>query len=141
MADPTPVDALIEKVKGSLSEDDLKLLAKLKEDATALAEAADSDGDGKPDAVGIKRLFLKNGELSKTSTILVLAWMAGLGMWIVQGLFHGATIPMLNVVIPPFDSSAALAMLGAASSLYMATHNIKINVGGSATSDAEKVGG
>lgn len=143
MADPTPapVDALIEKMKGSLSEDDLKLITKLKEDAAALAAAADSDGDGKPDAAGLKALFLKNGEFSKTSAILVMAWMAGLVMWVVQGLFHGATVPGLNAVIPAFDSSAALAMLGAASSLYMATHNIKINVGGSPASDAEKAGG
>lgn len=75
-------------------------------------------------------LLLKDGKPSKTSVILVLAWLCGLALWVMQSLSAGATI--LEHVIPPFDSGAALAMLGAASSLYFATHNIKANVGAGA---------
>jgi hypothetical protein len=139
MADP--VSNLTEKMKTGLSEDEQKLLDKLMADAAAFAKAADSDGDGKPDAAGVKRLFMKDGDFSKTSAILVMSWFAGVGMWVVQGLFHGMVVPGLGLTIPPFDATAALTMLGAASSLYMATHNIKVNLGAAPASDAEKAGG
>ena len=132
------VKALVDGLKPKLSAKEQKLLDKLMEDAETLAKAADSDGDGQPDPAGIKALFIKNGEFSKTSTILVISWLVGLGMWLVQGLFHGLKLPLLNVIIPPFDASAALSMLGAASTLYMATHNIKVNLGGTQPSESDK---
>jgi hypothetical protein len=116
MVDPSKLKELAEK----LSPDDRDAL-------DHLFASLDSDGDGNPDASGIGALFKKNGEFSKTSTILVLAWAAGLGLWLLQGLGAGASV--FGHTVPPFDSSAALAMLGAASSLYFATHNIKASVG------------
>lgn len=92
-----------------------------------LFASLDTDGDGKSDANGVGQLFMKNGEFSKTSSILVLAWASGLGLWLLQGLGAGASV--FGHVIPAFDSGAALSILGAASSLYFATHNIKANVG------------
>jgi len=113
--------------------DKLKALAEKlgPEDRAALDHlfsAADSDGDGKPDVKGLKALFFKNGDFSKTSVILITAWSVGLAMWVVQGLAAGAMV--MGHEIPAFDSGAALAMLGAASSLYFAAHNITANVGG-----------
>lgn len=113
MVDPTQLKALAEK----LSPEDRAAL-------DHLFAVADSDGDGRPDVKGVKALFFKDGEFSKTSTILVLAWTAGLSLWLGQGLGAGASV--FGHVIPAFDSAAALAMLGAASSLYFATHNIKV---------------
>lgn len=115
-----------------VNPDQLKTLAeKLSpEDRAALDHlfaAADSDGDGTPDVTGMKALFFKNGDFSKTSVILVLAWAAGLGLWLLQGLGSGASV--FGHVIPAFDSGAALSMLGAASSLYFAANNIKANIG------------
>jgi len=92
-----------------------------------LNKVADSDGDGVADIKGLKALFHKDGEFSKTSVILVVAWACGLSLWVVQGLFVG--IEIFGHTIPAFDSGAALAMLGAASSLYFAAHNIKATVG------------
>lgn len=117
MVDPVQLKALAEK----LGPEDRAAL-------DHLFAAADSDGDGRPDVKGVKALFFKDGEFSKTSVILVGAWACGLGLWLVQGLGAGAQV--LGLSIPPFDSGGALAMLGAASSLYFATHNIKANVGG-----------
>jgi len=74
-------------------------------------------------AGGMKKFFMKNGEFSKTSTILVVAWIAGLAMWVVQGLAAGASL--WGWVIPPFNSSDFLAVVGAASALYFGNHNIK----------------
>ena len=133
--------ALNEKLKTGLSEDEQKLLAKMMEDAASFAKAADSDGDGKPDAAGVKALFMKDGSFSKTSAVLVLSWAVGLTLWFVQGIFHGCVVPGLGLTIPPFDSTAALSMLGAASSLYMATHNIKLNFGAAPAAEADKAGG
>lgn len=99
-------------------------------------KAADSDGDGKPDMKGLRALFQKNGEFSKTSVILVLAWSCGLTLWVVQALFVG--VQVLGHTIPAFDSGAALAMLGAASSLYFAAHNIRAEVGGSKAPDEQR---
>jgi hypothetical protein len=139
MADAVnPLSALAEKMKADLSADEQKLLDKLVADAEAFAKAADSDGDGKPDAAGLKALFHKNGEFSKTSLILVLSWLAGLGMWLVQGLAHGMTIPVLGLTIPPFDASAALTMLGASSSLYFANHNLAFGKATVAATSTEK---
>ena len=117
MVNPDQLKAMAEK----LSPEDREAL-------DHLFASLDSDGDGSPDVKGVKALFFKNGDFSKTSAILVLAWSAGLGLWLLQGLAAGATV--FGHVIPAFDSNAALAMLGAASSLYFATHNIKANVGG-----------
>ena len=122
MADP--ISNIQEKLKTGLSDEEQKLLDKLIADAAAFAKAADSDSDGKPDAAGMKALFLKDGSFSKTSAILVLAWVCGLAMWFVQGIFHGTVVPGLDLTIPPFDATAALTMLGAASSLYFANHNV-----------------
>lgn len=116
-----------------MNPDQLKALAeKLSpEDRAALDHLfASLDGDGKPDVKGMKALFFKNGDFSKTSVILVLAWTVGLGLWLVQGLAAGGVI--LGFTIPPFDSGAALSMLGAASSLYFAAHNIHASVGAKA---------
>ena len=74
-------------------------------------------------AGGLKKFFMKNGEFSKTSAILVSAWVVGLAMWVVQGLAAGASI--LGWTIPPFNSSDFLAVVGAASTLYFTVHNIK----------------
>ena len=120
-------------IRVMVNPDQLKALAENRRpvDRAALDHlfaSLDSDGDGAPDVKGVKALFFKNGDFSKTSAILVLAWSAGLGLWLLQGLAAGATV--FGHVIPAFDSNAALAMLGAASSLYFATHNIKANVGG-----------
>jgi len=141
MADANPISNLQEKLKTGLSEEDQKLLDKLMADAAAFAKAADSDGDGKPDAAGVKALFMKDGSFSKTSAILVLSWLCGLAMWFIQGIFHGMVVPGIGLTIPQFDSTAALSMLGAASSLYMATHNIKLNFGAAPATDADKAGG
>ena len=122
MADP--VSNLTEKMKTGLSDEEQKLLDKLIADAAAFAKAADSDGDGEPDAAGMKALFMKDGSFSKTSAILVMAWLCGLAMWFVQGIFHGMVVPGIGLTIPQFDSTAALTMLGAASSLYFANHNV-----------------
>lgn len=127
------LEDVLAKVKETLSEDEKKILDKLAADAASFSKAADSDGDGKPDAAGIKALFLKNGEFSKTSTILVLSWAMGLGLWFVQSVFQGFSV--LGVTIPAFDSGSALSMLGAASTLYMATHNVKVNLGASPSED------
>lgn len=118
---------LLTKLKANLSDDEKKLLDQMVEVGTDLGKAADSDGDGKPDIKGLKALFHKDGEFSKTSVILTVSWACGLLLWVVQGLFVG--IEVFGHPIPAFDSGAALAMLGAASSLYFAAHNIKANVG------------
>lgn len=107
-----------------LSDDDRKALDHI---LAAVGTAADSDGDGKADVRGLRALFHKDGVFSKTSVILVLAWSCGLALWIVQALFVG--VKVLGHTIPAFDSGAALAMLGAASSLYFAAHNIRAEVG------------
>lgn len=96
-------------------------------------KTGDSDGDGQPDVKGLRALFQKDGEFSKTSVILVLAWSCGLSLWVVQALCAG--VKVLGHTIPAFDSGAALAMLGAASSLYFAAHNIRANVGASPPSE------
>lgn len=98
-------------------------------------KSADSDGDGEPDVKGLRALFHKDGEFSKTSVILVVAWTCGIALWVVQGLLVG--IEVMGHKIPPFDSSAALAMLGAASSLYFAAHNIRAQVGGEPSAEKE----
>jgi hypothetical protein len=121
-----------------VNPDQLKALAeKLSpEDRAALDHlfaVVDSDGDGRPDVKGVKALFFKDGDFSKTSVILVLAWAVGLGLWLVQGLAAGGVI--LGFTIPPFDSGAALSMLGAASSLYFAAHNIRANIGAGAKAE------
>lgn len=122
MVNPDQLKALAEK----LSPEDREAL-------DHLFASLDSDGDGEPDASGLKLLVMKNGEFSKTSAILVAAWVSGLGLWLLQGLGAGAIIS--GHVIPSFDASAALAMLGAASSLYFATHNIQANIGAGAKAE------
>lgn len=72
---------------------------------------------------GVKAFFFKNGEFSKTATILVVAWAIGLAMWVVQGLAAGSNL--LGWTIPAFNSSDFLAVVGAASTLYFGAHNIK----------------
>jgi hypothetical protein len=125
MVDPAQLKSLVEK----LSPEDRAAL-------DHLFAAADSDGDGRPDVKGVKALFFKDGEFSKTSVILVTAWACGLGLWLLQGLGAGATV--FGHVIPAFDSGAALAMLGAASSLYFAAHNLRANIGGGNVGGGEK---
>jgi len=80
------------------------------------------------DIVRSNRLFTKNGMFSKTSTILVCAWGIALFKYIFQGCI--LTIPKIGIywaII--FTSGDALAITGAASALYFAVHNMKINVG------------
>lgn len=125
MVDPQKLRGLAEK----LTPEDREALDHLLEVA---GSAADSDGDGKADIKGLKALFHKDGEFSKTSVILVLAWSCGIALWLVQSIFVG--IEVMGHKVPAFDSSAALAMLGAASSLYFAAHNIRANVGASQSS-------
>jgi hypothetical protein len=130
MVDPQKLKSLAEK----LSPEDRDALDHL---LVVAGSAADSDGDGKPDVQGLQALFHKNGEFSKTSVILVLAWACGLSLWVVQALFVGVAV--FGHTIPPFDSSAALSMLGAASSLYFAAHNIKANVGAGAAAPNTRI--
>ncbi len=87
----------------------------------------DTELVSRPGATKLGQLFQKDGGFSKTAAILVMAWALGLLMWTVQSLTAGFLV--LGFPVPAFDSGAALAMLGAASSLYFATHNIKANVG------------
>jgi hypothetical protein len=120
VVDPKKLKSLAEK----LSPEDRDALDHL---LVVAGSAADSDGDGKPDVQGLRALFHKDGEFSKTSVILVVAWSCGMFLWVVQALFVGVAV--FGHTIPAFDSGAALAMLGAASSLYFAAHNIRANVG------------
>lgn len=113
-------------LSGKLSPEDKEALDHL---LAAAGVATDSDGDGEPDVKGLRALFHKDGEFSKTSVILVLAWACGLALWVVQGLLVG--IEVFGHKVPPFDTSAALAMLGASSSLYFAAHNVRAELGGS----------
>lgn len=117
----------LKTMSDKLSAEDREALDHL---LAAVGTAADSDGDGKADIKGLKALFHKDGEFSKTSVILTVAWSCGLAMWLIQGLGSGGQV--FGHTIPPFDSNAALAMLGAASSLYFATHNVRANVGSAA---------
>jgi len=130
MVDPQKLKSLAEK----LSPEDKDALDHL---LTVASDAADSDGDGKPDAIGLQALFHKDGEFSKTSVILVVSWACGMFLWLVQALFVG--IEVFGHKIPAFDSGAALAMLGAASSLYFAAHNIRANVGASAAAPNTRI--
>jgi hypothetical protein len=118
---------LLGKIKQNLSDEEKKMLDQIVDSGADLNALADSDGDGSADVKGLRALFHKNGEFSKTSVILVLAWSCGLFLWVMQGLFVG--VQVFGHTIPAFDSSAALAMLGAASSLYFAANNIKATVG------------
>ena len=120
MVDPQKLKNLTEK----LSAEDKDALDHL---LAVAGSAADSDGDGKPDAVGLQALFHKDGEFSNTSVIRVVSWACGTFLWVVQALFVG--VEVFGHKIPAFDSGAALAMLGAASSLYFAAHNIRANMG------------
>ncbi len=116
MVDPKKLKSLAEK----LSPEDRDALDHL---LLAAGSAADSDGDGRADIKGLKALFHKDGEFSKTSVILTMSWACGIALWVVQSVFVGVEI--MGHTVPAFDSSAALAMLGAASSLYFAAHNIR----------------
>jgi hypothetical protein len=74
----------------------------------------------------LSRLLRKGGEFSITRTILIASWLLGLGLYVFGSLFAGAAVPLVGATVPIFDSTAFLAVTGAASSLYFSTHNINV---------------
>ena len=81
----------------------------------------------KPGRMG--RLLQKNGEFSLTRTLLIAAWVLGLSLYVFGSLFAGAQIPVIGLTVPAFASGDFLAVTGAASSLYFATHNVRVGGG------------
>lgn len=108
-----------------------KLIGNLKEKVEDLEGAGDLKSameklEKKMGGNVFTRLFRKRGEFSITRTILILSWAVGLGLYVFGSLFSGSTIPVIHAVVPAFDSTAFLAVTGAASSLYFANHNVKL---------------
>ena len=90
----------------------------------AIQGLVEADADRGPKGSWLRGLFFKNGVFSKTAVILIVSWIMGLGMWVVQGLFGGSQM-FWGLTIAPFSSGDFLAVVGAASSLYWSNHNIK----------------
>lgn len=68
-----------------------------------------------------RAFFYRNGQFSKTAVFLSVAVTLTLLMWPFQSLFVGTTFWYWTV--PPFNSEAALAVIGVISSLYVANHS------------------
>ena len=113
MVDPQQLKALSEK----LSDEDKEALDHLLASIVSNAPAKMRLGD----------LLKKDGDFSKTSAILVMAWIVGLFLWVFQSLGSGAVV--MEHTVPAFDYAAALAMLGAASGLYFANHKVGVQIG------------
>jgi hypothetical protein len=74
------------------------------------------------------KIFNKDGGFSKTSVILVFAWVITLFKYMFQGCVLTIKYLSINWAIV-FNSGDAIAIVGAAAALYFTVHNIKINVG------------
>jgi hypothetical protein len=92
-----------------------------------LLKDADSDGDGKPDVVGVKALFFKDGKFSKTATFAVLGNVLVLGNYALLSWFAGAAVDLswIKFTVPAFDVSAAAAILGLLNSSYLGNNFLK----------------
>jgi len=113
-----------------------KIIEKLKEEMSTLegstegASAIIGEMEAQSSGTTLTRLFRKGGEFSITRAILILSWIAGLGMYVFGSLFSGTDLAMIGATVPKFDSAAFLAVTGAASSLYFANHNVKVGKSG-----------
>ena len=78
--------------------------------------------------MNLGRLFIKDGAFSKTSVILVMVWIAAVFKWVFQGSHLIVSRINLDWTIT-FNSGDAIAMTGAASTLYFAVHNLRMAAG------------
>lgn len=69
------------------------------------------------------KMFHKDGTFSKTAVILVTAWAVALFKWLLQGSHLVIARIGFDWTIV-FNSGDAVAVLGAASTLYFAVHNV-----------------
>ncbi len=78
------------------------------------------------------KLFLKDGQFSKTAFILVITWFIVLVRYIVSGF----TILGTELQFP--DAGLTIGILAAASALYFGNHNItKFKAGAGQTHDSK----
>lgn len=124
-----------------ISEDPVTKLTKVMADPEikALLEPflkdVDSDGDGKPDVVGVKAFFFKDGKFSKTATFAVLGNVLVLGNYALLSWFAGAAVDLswVKFTVPAFDVSAAAAILGLLNGSYLGNNFLKNQASKSST--------
>lgn len=127
MSHVTELSALVSKLKENLSDDEKKLLDHMLASGVDLAKAADSDGDGIPDAKGLKALFFKDGKFSKTATFAVIGNVLVLVNYALMSWLTGAhiTLSWLDFTIPAFSAGDAAAILGILNGTYLGNNYLK----------------
>lgn len=126
MVDPKRLAALSQNLSAEDRESLDHLMAAVVNNAMSGAKGGDATVP-----MRVRNFFIKDGEFSKTSAILVVTWIVGLFLYFFQSLSAGATI--MEHVVPAFDSTAFLAVAGAASTLYFANHRVGVQIGAPST--------
>ena len=92
-----------------------------------LLKDADSDGDGKPDVKGVKALFFKDGQFSKTATFAVLGNAFVLFNYMLLSWCAGAAVDLswIKFTVPAFDVGAATSILGLLNGSYLGNNYLK----------------
>ncbi len=86
----------------------------------------DDTETAKKAASGLARLFYKDGEFSKTGTFVTIANVLVLTSYTI-GWFAGTSIELgdTTILIPAFDSAAALAVLSIVNGTYLSNNAMK----------------
>lgn len=118
--------SLVEKMKQTMNPDEQKLLDHLLASGIDIKKA-DSDGDGVPDAEGLKALFYKDGKLSKTAVFAVLCNTVVLVTYTLQAWLVGATVNLgwLTFNVPSFNVEAAAALMAILNGAYVGNNFVK----------------